>query len=229
MSVWTPERLSVWALEHLSVWGPAHLSALALEPLSVCASQHLRHGPARCPADYPEIEFSYTLEAAGVPGVRKWSKKFPGGHKKSSKLRFWHLPKMSRKGSQNTKNDDYFPKFSSQRCKATESLRCPSISKMTRRAYLARMCMLDRVIRGRGRASLNFSEKWHLRGSRGRFFKVWVYLTIRFHQNNFFITVQLKRKSHAQYGLQIFPKSRRKAWIKIVRQGKNMTKTSIFW
>ena len=45
-------------------------------------------------------------------------------------------------------------------------------------------------------------------------------MTIRFRQNNFFIAVQLKRKPHAQYGLQIFPKTQRKAWTKIVRQGK---------
>ena len=32
------------------------------------------------------------------------------------------------------------------------------------------------------------------------------------------MAVQLKRKPHAQYGLQIFPKTQRKACTKIVRQ-----------
>ena len=102
---------------------------------------------------------------------------------------------MSRKGSQNTKNDEYFSKISSQRCKATESLQSPSISKMTRRAYLARMCMLDRVIRGRGRASFKIAENLLFEDLKARVLKVCHILTSRLRQNNFLMSLHLKRKS----------------------------------
>ena len=49
--------------------------------------------------------------------------KYPGRYKKSQILKIQDLPKMSRKVQQNTKIEDYFSKFSSQRCKATEALR----------------------------------------------------------------------------------------------------------
>ena len=41
-----------------------------------------------------------------------------------------------------------------------------------------------------------------------------------FSPEQFFYCCSAKRKPHAQYGLQIFPKTERKVWTKIVRQGQ---------